>query len=187
MRRLILTPLLVFAMFALACGDSMLLQPEDHAGLQIVANSVPKMIPLKGQGTWETEFNLVPAGPGCQAAGGTHEYYLDGSMNLTHLGLSANLIFQCFAFTASGAVVKFTTETLTAANGDQLVIYEPGTPLTQVPAGWDIGYPFEVMNGSGRFEGATGEGVVYLTVEFTATGFHGSEYIDGIISAVGSN
>jgi len=184
MRRLALIPLLVIVF---ACNDSTLLQPEDEADLQIVAKrSTPKMIPLKGEGTWEWDGSpLVAPSPDCVTAGGTAEGHFTAVLNLTHLGRTSSLTVQCFNFAVSPQFI-FTTETFTAANGDQLILYEPGTPLDPMPAGFDWGYPFEVVGGTGRFDGATGEGTAFGTLELTATGARGKVIVEGIISSVGS-
>jgi len=61
----------------------------------------------------------------------------------------------------------FTNEnlTLTAANGDKLfLLYEgsftPTTPPTVVPSIYEIKGEFQVQGGTGRFEGATGSGIM---------------------------
>jgi hypothetical protein len=76
----------------------------------------------------------------------------------------------------------FTLETLTAANGDQLILYEGSAHLDPIPPGYDWGYPFVVEGGTGRFQGATGEGRAYGTVE----GMGGREVIEGMVTSVGS-
>lgn len=123
-----------------------------------------KLVPLKGRGTWEWDGVLHPPGERCSAAGGMAEAHFTGIMHVTHLGLSDWSAVQCYNFSFSPPQV-FTRETFTAANGDQLILFEDETPLDPVPAGCDRGFDFIVEGGSGRFEGATGVGIAPARIE----------------------
>lgn len=148
---------------------------------------VARMVPLKGSGAWEWDGSVAAPSAECAAAGGAFEIQFTGSLKLTHLGFTRNSARQCLGLTPSGPAAVFTRETFTAANGDQLVIYEDGTPLDPVPPGSDWGYAFTVEAGTGRFEGATGAGIAHGTIEPTSTGMRGKEFIRGVISSVGSS
>jgi hypothetical protein len=184
--------LVVLPIFAASCSDVTTLEPDLSMSPEIAlagtANSMGrtvKPVPLRGGGTWEWDGVLHAPGERCSNAGGMAEAHFTGSMHVTHLGLSDWSAVQCYNFLVSPPQV-FTRETFTAANGDQLILFEDETPLDQVPAGYDWGFDFIVEGGSGRFEGATGEGVALGTVEPTATGLGGMEVIEGTISSVGS-
>lgn len=84
-------------------------------------------------------------------------------MHLRHLGLTTFVVTHCSETTGpTTGVFGHGTNTLTAANGDTLVLSHWGTfQLTMGPTGpvsSDVDLPWTVVGGTGRFEGATGSG-----------------------------
>jgi hypothetical protein len=84
-------------------------------------------------------------------------------MHLLHLGRTTFVVSHCSAMTSqTTGVFGAGTNTLTAANGDTLVLRHWGTfRLTMGQAGpirSDVSLHWTVASGTGRFKGATGSG-----------------------------
>lgn len=172
---------------ALGCGESpSLVGVEDNGAASLSKRAEAKMIPLKGDGTWVWEAAFLEPTERCVQAGGTHTtLYTEGTYYLTHLGLTSRYVDQCVDLTVNANV--YALETLTAANGDQLVLIYTGRPLAELPPGWDLAWNFTVESGTGRFEGAVGEGTIYFTIAFEPPGARGEGYVDGVVSSVGTS
>ena len=79
---------------------------------------------------------------------------LHGSGTATHLGHFSLDATACTSMTPGAGWYGEVTGTLTAANGDQVVLFLSDTGVT--PDGWEIN-DFQVAGGTGRFTGAAGE------------------------------
>ncbi len=89
---------------------------------------------------------------------------VEGQGNVSHMGLTS-------AFTDNQVVNLITgsttaTYTLTAANGDTIVL-EMSFQATQIPGGVTFAGDYTVTGGTGRFDGATGGGVLAGSAFFT--------------------
>ena len=121
----------------------------------MVASGVTKTIKFKG-----ATGTMVPVlEPDC---GGVAQFLITGTGIASHLGKFKVQNTICyFSPTAPPKI----TGILTAANGDQIFTYVSGF--------WKEGdisyYRYTIDNGSGRFEGITGELLMYGTVD-DATG-----------------
>jgi len=80
---------------------------------------------------------------------------LRGICQGTHLGRASVVIDQHADF---GARTLVGTETITAANGDQLRVQHFGTLTPLSPTRVDFGGPIEIVGGTGRFIDASGSG-----------------------------
>jgi hypothetical protein len=94
--------------------------------------------------------------------GATWQYSTAGPGHFTHLGLVSIEVTHC-TWLDSPASGHFGpgTATLTAANGDTLVLSQSGTfDVTVTPDGLvsDVDLDWYVIGGTGRFEDASGEG-----------------------------
>lgn len=82
-----------------------------------------------------------------------------GSGQATHMGRTADTGSVVLGLPdASGCYATSDTETLTAANGDQLVVqwHDPACPIG--PTSFHCGGHWVVIGGTGRFADATGSG-----------------------------
>jgi hypothetical protein len=78
------------------------------------------------------------------------------------------------------------TFTLIAANGDTIVIFDAFN-VTQVPGGVTFSGTYNVIGGTGRFAGATGQGAVTGSAQFTGEGIGVGDFVlDGTISSPGN-
>jgi len=78
------------------------------------------------------------------------------------------------------------TFTLIAANGDTIVIFDAFN-VTEVPGGVIFSGTYNVIGGTGRFAGATGQGALTGSAQFTGEGVGVGDFaLDGTISSPGS-
>ena len=85
----------------------------------------------------------------------------------------------------NGCAPETRTTTLTAANGDNVMMY--GTGLTRCPGSNEANDNFVITGGTGHFEGATGGGREANVHTFTGPGVGvATVWYDGNISSVGS-
>ena len=78
------------------------------------------------------------------------------------------------------------TFTLIAANGDTIEIFDTFN-VTQVPGGVIFSGTYNVVGGTGRFAGATGQGMLTGSAQFTGEGVGVGDFtVDGTISSPGS-
>jgi hypothetical protein len=83
--------------------------------------------------------------------------------------------------------LQYSLTVLTAADGDQLVLFEGVNALSELPDGFDWGYEFVIEGGTGRFTGATGEGIELGTLVWDPPGAGGVFYVDGVVSSAGTS
>ena len=91
--------------------------------------------------------------------------YMDATGRVSHLGRSTLTGDHC---TPTGTEYGESVATLVAANGDEVRMDYHGEcpPLSEVPIG-DVltcSFEFDVVGGTGRFDGATGEGSGTLSI-----------------------
>jgi hypothetical protein len=123
----------------------------------------PMAVPISGMVVSVVDTTIEPPPPegGCL---GDWVYSSYGSGQMSHLGRITFEITHCTAMdweTGSGAFDQGTT-TFVAANGDRLELEHSGTFSLAFPSETE-GYSFidmtwEIVGGTGRFEGATGGG-----------------------------
>jgi hypothetical protein len=118
--------------------------------------------PFGGGGTGTDTMDGPVGCPESFATGGWR-YGSTGTMHLLHLGRTTFAVSHCSMMTGpTTGVFGSGTNTLTAANGDTLVLRHWGTfSLTMGSAGpvrSDVDLHWTVVSGTGRFEGATGSG-----------------------------
>jgi hypothetical protein len=148
----IITPVLL--LFALA-------SPAASAGIDPMNEQVPIKGTVVGVDTidfaaTDCELGFVPEGwfP--------YRFTTEGTGNVSHLGKVDFVLSNCSAlnpdFTAG--VIGYGTITFTAANGDVLVIEHEGTTKATGPGEFTADYTWRILGeeGTGRFEGATGNG-----------------------------
>jgi hypothetical protein len=117
----------------------------------------------------------------------TDNYYVrlfDGTGTSTHLGRSANhgeILITGLDDSCSGGVANVNVETLTAANGDLLVLtnYDVACPIG--PNLYHGTGNWIVAGGTGRFSGATGHGTFEGQADFNQLVF--TFHLSGVISA----
>ena len=114
-----------------------------------------------------------------------------GTGHATYLGLSTNenhITVLGPATSCPGGFVNENDETLTAANGDQLMLTGPhdvGCPSPTDPTVVHGTGAWTVAGGTGRFAGATGQGTFVGGADFNTGTFNFQ--LTGTISAPGSN
>ncbi len=90
----------------------------------------------------------------------------------THLGLSANAgDLTLSAPEANGCIPNINIETLTAANGDQLVLVMEDIACPVAPGIFQGTGEWHVFSGTGRFANATGTGTVAGGANFNLSMF----------------
>jgi hypothetical protein len=124
---------------------------------------------------------------------GTASVAISGSGNISHLGKSTFQAHHIVYFQRDGStVIGGGVATITAANGDQLVLDYTGKGTPNAYGGFNDTFNFTVdpTLSTGRFAGATGSGVIHsndLPGGTVMTGFPFTGDIEGQISTVGSN
>ncbi len=111
-----------------------------------------------------------------------------GTGEATHLGEiteSASVVVDINpADLQNGCAPETRTTTLTAANGDTITMFGTGSSCAATSAAHDN---YSVTGGSGRYQGASGNGSDYNVHRFTGPGVGvATVTYDGIISSVGS-
>ena len=108
----------------------------------------------------------------------TSSIALHGAGHSTLMGASTNdgLAVISGPPNAAGCIPNADTETLTAANGDQLVIESDNLACPTGPTSLHGTGHWHVVSGTGRFKGATGEGT------FDGEGVFGPSFSPGTIS-----
>lgn len=140
-------------------------------GVVAPANAGPAARPFSGNVHGMVSF--VPVGPVvCPPTDlflGVLQTRSKATGTATHLGRTT---FETQHCTPLGDQITGGTETLTAANGDQIfVTYSGNAPFnlgTSVPGVTviDMSGPFTIVGGTGRFDGASGSGTMNATVLF---------------------
>jgi hypothetical protein len=109
-------------------------------------------------------------------------FALGGAGEASHLGRTAyaGTVTVTDTDPITGVITDTLTETLTAANGDTLTLLciEVATPVS--PGVYEGSDQWQVIGGTGRFEGATGEGTATTHVDLNTGEF--SKQITGSIS-----
>lgn len=182
--RLVLSLLIVLAF---GCNDAeLLVEPDGNGEISVAKRDEVKMIPFKGVSTWEWDGTFLAPNERCLSAGGNAGVTYAGIGNFTHLGRSAVEISQCFNFAAVPPLV-YSLTMLTAATGEQLVLFEGVNAVTELRDGFDWGYEFVVESGTGRFTEVAGQGVELGTLVWNPPGAGGVFHIEGAISSVGTS
>ncbi|KAB7745482.1 hypothetical protein GA707_06050 [Nostocoides sp. F2B08] len=124
--------------------------------------SDPPIRPLTGSVV--TQDTMGPP-DGCTMPDAMWSFSGEGPGTFSHLGTVWFEIEHCSAFTGpTTGVFGGGTITVTAANGDQLFMTEEGSfelvldPTNTFPISSLIELEWEIVGGTGRFVGATGEG-----------------------------
>jgi len=148
----------------------------------------PKMVPFKGR--WDAqpdpEAQLIP----CLSPGGdTTEVALPSAFiaqgQVTHLGRTNTVISgdRCWYDADEGTITAEGTAVHTGANGDALIAEYRN--VTSVVDGTFGSESIRFVDGTGRFEGASGYASSQGTIDLTS--FTASFTIEGMVSTVGSN
>jgi hypothetical protein len=120
------------------------------------ANGQDRPVPIKA--SLRGSDTIDPTAPGCpEGTAWSWRFTSEGTGNMSHLGKVDYVLTHCTL--RDEGRFKFGTITITAANGDTLVLSEEGTfdfepepPVAYLDLSW------VVAGGSGRFENATGWG-----------------------------
>lgn len=171
MRRTIVLPALVCAVVLAACADRSVTGPGSTAAPAVVAAEATP-VPFKLQCA---TFNIVSEVPDPQAPAVVH-VTLDGVCQGSHLGRATVHIDQIGNFMAGTLVGD---ETLTAANGDVLLIHHSGSLTPTGATSVSFGGPAAIIGGTGRFVGASGEGTFGGTADAAAA--TGSYVVEAMI------
>ncbi len=137
-------------------------------GLAAPASARPDARPFKG--TTSGEVTFVPDRD-CPNFGGL-KTVTNTTGTASHLGRTAATAQHC---TPEGADIDGGRATLVAANGDEVYLEYAGTVTPVVTANTQLDTPivattpYEIVGGTGRFQGATGDGD--MTVETLFKGF----------------
>lgn len=129
-------------------------------------NKEPREVPLKGATVSVEQGRIFPGEPGFpeECDGYAWYFFASGTGNVTHLGKVDFELGHCTT-EISEQLTEWEggTITFTAANGDTLEIAESGEselffPNPGPPTGFTYVGEWEVVDGNGRFEDATGSG-----------------------------
>ena len=126
-------------------------------GMGATPASAAHMVPFRGSYSGTAVF----------PSGGTPQF--SGTGIATHLGKSTNeghVVFTAGTPACAGGLPNDNYETLTAANGDLLMIvsHDVGCPIG--PYQYHGTGNWEVVGGTGRFSGATGQGTLDGRADF---------------------
>ena len=134
----------------------------------VPANADPGSRPFRGSVSGEASF--VPVSLTMCPAGGVFfgglQTVSSASGMVSHLGRTAMASRHC---TPSGDAITGGSMTLTAANGDQVDITYTGVAPFPIPGVTEViivHIDFQIVGGSGRFDGATGGGEMTAYVVF---------------------
>lgn len=131
----------------------------------VPAMAVPDSgVPLKGSIVGVDAYG----DPSTCPAGTSWRYFSTGPLQMSHLGGGDSDVTHCTVFNEETGTGTFGngTITLTAANGDSLVLAQSGTFYIEgdpSPGGGGLSIidgQWTVVDGEGRFEGATGNGTL---------------------------
>jgi hypothetical protein len=116
--------------------------------------------------------------------------YVIGSGPATHLGATTESVVVAFDSStlnpATGCQNEFRTTTLTAANGDQIMLAGPGLVCT-VSTTQDTAHDsWAVTAGTGRFAGASGTGTDSVSIDTGTVPVTSVTTFSGTISSPGS-
>jgi hypothetical protein len=136
-------------------------------GLVSAAGADSSMRPFKGSLVGEVTFNEVSLTtcPATDVFFGGLSTDSEASGTVSHLGRTTMSSSHC---TPAGETIEGGEMTLVAANGDQVSIHYsgyapfPGEGTEFIDAELD----FEIVGGTGRFEGATGGGELWARIAF---------------------
>jgi hypothetical protein len=110
---------------------------------------------------------------------------LSASGNLTHLGHTAYAGDVSDITPTPTGLTNVLVETLTAANGDTLTFFCTEVAVETSPGVFQATDQWVVIGGTGRFEGATGQGIADTHVDLNNGTF--SKQLTGTISALNGN
>jgi hypothetical protein len=166
--RTLLTNLKHTALLALTLGALALTAPTVHAGSQV---------PLRL--TWDADIALTPLAPPLVAVSGL------GAGRATHLGaVEAQSIAEVVDLATGEGIASYR---FTAANGDEVLVDFAFTALPTSPGVYSIQGVWQVVGGTGRFDGASGSGTYVGQVVFSGPlNALGQFELTGTISAPGS-
>jgi hypothetical protein len=138
--------------------------------------------PFKATFAEHVAFAPCPFPIFCFTAGGTGQ--------ASHMGRALEQRAATFDFSllrATGCSPSPGTSTLTAANGDQVIMSIVGTVCSTGPSTSTLTFAYVVTGGTGRFEEATGSGTgtAHGTTTGPSSGIASIEY-NGAISAPGA-
>jgi len=143
----------------------------------------PKMVPFSASYSGTYQAQVVPPHVIITGTG--------GKGHATHLGnfeLANKILVNLVRGPVEGCPVPGTTEaftaTLTAANGDTIVLEGTGHGCQTSPTTVSVVDTVQVTGGTGRFEGATGSITVRTAVDQAARS--AVIHFDGVISRPGS-
>ncbi len=157
---------------AAACTESTLPVPEPTTDVaRAKSGAGVHYVPLKGDLVW-TEITFL----GLCTESSVH-IGLAGTGTISHLGRTT--VVQSHCFNPSTGEYTAGVMTLTAANGDQVFTTYAGERTSEAQAE----VQFTITGGTGRFEGASGGGV--LSVQIISSDLVLGT-MDGVISTVGS-
>lgn len=107
-------------------------------------------------------MGIIPNPGECEPYGGLYQVVIEGTGHATHLGLFEVINTYCVGL--EGNPISPIYGIMTAANGDQL--------FSQMTSSWIdettgvMYYGYNIYNGNGRFEGATGNTLMWGTVDY---------------------
>jgi hypothetical protein len=110
-----------------------------------------------------------------------------GIANATHLGKtreSASVVINLASHPAPGCTAETRETILSAANGDQLMLHATGLGCDTGPTATAAVDSYVVTGGTGRFNGASGNGTIKVTID-RASGTAVTSF-NGVLSTPGS-
>jgi hypothetical protein len=138
--------------------------------------SASDQVPFRA--AFSTEFTSVFVPPSFLSIAVT------GQGNASHMGETSAVTDNQVVNLEDGSATA--TYTLTGANGDTVVL-EMIFQVTEIPGGVSFEGSYTVTGGTGRFDGATGDGLLVRSAIFTGpTNGVGSFSVAGTISSPGS-
>jgi hypothetical protein len=146
-------------------------------------HSASQMVPLQGNFEGTAHVSFVSE----SANSAVYSVEITASGQFSHLDHSTLQSYEIdtIDLKTGDKVATDGKATLTAANGDQLILDYGGTGQPN-GVGFDDTYSFTIVCGTGRFAGATGSGVVQST-DVPGANYPFVAFLDGVISSVCSN